>query len=271
MQVVHVDDARERQQLAADRVEVDVRGRDLQQHAERARRQPPRTREDPDADHRGDDRVDRCPAGGRDHDRGHDHADRAGGVGHRVDVGAAHREAVLRAVAQHEEHDEVHHQPGHRDHEHRARRRRWCRRRPDAGSPRPARSPRPRTSAPRSPATPGSRAGTARRCGTPSCDARFATTIEPRARAMATPSVSMWAASESRARDPVTNAVTASTTTKVAVRRERDPEPPDVAGGGAAQGVAVVVTGVRGAGAARDRGPSRHSRSPGCSPPSERA
>ena len=34
---------------------------------------------------------------------------------------------------------------------------------------------------------------------------------------MATPSVSMWAASESRARDPVTNAVTASTTTKVAV------------------------------------------------------
>ena len=59
--------------------------------------EPPRARQDPDADHRGDDRVDRIPARRRDHDRGDDHADRAGGVGHRVDVGAAHREAVLRA------------------------------------------------------------------------------------------------------------------------------------------------------------------------------
>ena len=36
VEVVHVDDTGERQQLVADRVEIEVRGRDLQQHAERA-------------------------------------------------------------------------------------------------------------------------------------------------------------------------------------------------------------------------------------------
>ncbi len=51
----------------------------------------------------------------------------------------------------------------------------------------------------------------------PSCDARLATTMAPRARAMATPSVSMWAASDRRASEPVTKAVTASTTTKATV------------------------------------------------------
>ena len=58
---------------------------------------------------------------------------------------------------------------------------------------------------------------------------------------MATPSVSMWAASESSASEPATNAVTASTTTNITVSAKRDPEPADVAGRGAAQGVAVVV------------------------------
>ena len=77
-------------------------------------REPPRARQDPHADHRGDDRVDGIPARGRDDDRGDDHADRPGGVGHRVDVGAAHREAVLRAVAQHEEHDQVDREPERR-------------------------------------------------------------------------------------------------------------------------------------------------------------
>ena len=153
--------------------------------------------------------------------------------------------------------------PADRDHEHRARRRRWCRRRPDAGPPRPARSPPPRrcSTAFSSDARISSR--NRPKVRDPSCDARFATTMEPRARAMATPSVSMWAASESRARDPVTNAVTASTTTKVAVSTSATQSRPDVAGGGAAQGVAVVVTDVRG-GAARGRGPSPAFSPPGC-------
>ena len=62
MQVVDVDDAGQRAQLAADRVEIDVLGRDLQQHADRLAAEPPRARHDPDADDRGDDRVDRLPA-----------------------------------------------------------------------------------------------------------------------------------------------------------------------------------------------------------------
>ena len=36
VQVVHVDDARQREQLVADLVEIDVLGRDLEQHADRA-------------------------------------------------------------------------------------------------------------------------------------------------------------------------------------------------------------------------------------------
>ena len=50
VEVVHVDDPRERHQVVADRVEVDVRRRDLEQHAQGARRQSPRAREDPHAD-----------------------------------------------------------------------------------------------------------------------------------------------------------------------------------------------------------------------------
>ena len=51
----------------------------------------------------------------------------------------------------------------------------------------------------------------------PSDDARLATTMAPRARRIATPSVSMCAASESSAREPERNAVVASTTTKPTV------------------------------------------------------
>ena len=105
MEVVHVDHTRQRHELGADGIEVDVRGRDLQQHPQRTRGEAPRARQDPDADDGGDDRVDRVPARRADHDRGDDHADRTCGVGHGVDVGAADRQAVLRTGAQHEEHD----------------------------------------------------------------------------------------------------------------------------------------------------------------------
>jgi hypothetical protein len=46
----------------------------------------------------------------------------------------------------------------------------------------------------------------------------LATTIAPSASAMATLSVSMWAASDSKASEPATNAVIASTITNVTVR-----------------------------------------------------
>ena len=53
--------------------------------------------------------------------------------------------------------------------------------------------------------------------------------------------MSMWAASESSASEPVTNAVTASTTTKVTVSTKAIQRRPTLLRGGAAQGVAVVV------------------------------
>ena len=94
VEVVHVDDAGDRREVVADAVQLHVRGRDLEQHAQRARGQAPRTREDPDADRDRDDRVDGFPPGDLDHQRGHDHADRTHHVGQGLHERAAHGEAV---------------------------------------------------------------------------------------------------------------------------------------------------------------------------------
>ena len=88
VQVVHVDDAREREELARIASRSRSRGATCSSTRSALGREPPRPRQDPHADDRGDDRVDRIPTRGRDHHRGDDDADRSGGVGHRVDVGA---------------------------------------------------------------------------------------------------------------------------------------------------------------------------------------
>ena len=178
----------------------------------------------------GDDRVDRLPPGDGDHDRGDDHADRSRRVGQRFGVRALHRQARpahRRAASRRRPAFTT--RPHDRDHEHRARLDVDVAVGQAAGSPRRARSPRPRTAAARSRATRGSRAGTARRCARPRCVARLATTIAPSARPIAAASVSMWPASESRASEPATKAVTASTTTKTTVSANAIREPADAA------------------------------------------
>ena len=121
VQVVHVDDTGERAQLGADRVEVDVLGRDLEQHAHRAGAELPRARDDPDRDDRRDDGVDRLPShGGEDHRGRRSHRPirrrRPWRRGTRL------RPRGWRGPpAQHREHDEVHDQAEDGDDEHRAR------------------------------------------------------------------------------------------------------------------------------------------------------
>ena len=81
----------------------------------------PGARHDEHADRRADDRIGQRPAGEHDDQRRSDDADRAEHVGQHLEIGALEVEAFLRSGGQQPHADQVHHQPHHRDDQHRRR------------------------------------------------------------------------------------------------------------------------------------------------------
>ncbi len=120
MQVVNVDDTRQRSQVAPKCPEVDSWRRRLQQHVHRLSAEPPRARQDPQADEHTHDWIGPPPAEQLDRKRCKNDPDRSDHVGHDLEVRALDVDRLARSAPEQCERDNIDDESEHGDHQHRA-------------------------------------------------------------------------------------------------------------------------------------------------------